>query len=206
MTSTEQQVFDFYKSKGLSNNAIYGIMGNIAVESEFKTNVTGDNGTSYGLFQWHNERWEGLKKFAQEKGTDISDLNTQLEYSWAELNSTEKKALNMLQNNKLTVRQYAEKFDKIYERSTGVHTEQRVKYAQEYYKGSSFFDRVASANDRMNQAYVQGEVITSDDNLISEVVRLVMLVLVCIACVIFFAMSIGAFDEIKKIGGAAHGK
>lgn len=206
MTSTEQQVFDFYKSKGLSNNAIYGIMGNIAVESGFKTDVTGDNGTSYGLFQWHNERWNGLKKFAQEKGTDISDINTQLEYSWHELNSTEKKALNMLQNNKLTVKQYAEKFDTMYERSTGAHTKQRVKYAQEYYKGSSFFDRVASANNRMNQAYVEGEVITSDNNLISEVVRLVMLVLVCIACVIFFAMSIGAFDEIKKIGGAARGK
>lgn len=206
MTSTEQQVFDFYKSKGLSNNAIYGIMGNIAVESGFKTDVTGDKGTSYGLFQWHNERWDGLKKFAKEKGTDISDLNTQLEYSWHELNSTEKKALKELQNNKNTVSQYAEKFDKLFERSNGSARSKRVEYAKGYYKGSSFFDKVAGANDRMNQAYVEGEVITSDNNLITEVVRLVMLVLVCIACVIFFAMSIGAFDEIKKIGGAAHGK
>ena len=206
MTSTEQQVFDFYKSKGLSNNAIYGIMGNIAVESGFNTTAVGDNGTSFGLFQWHDERWKGLKKFALEKGTDTADLQTQLEYSWHELNSTEKKALNELQNNKNTVSQYAEKFDKLFERSNGSARSKRVEYAKGYYKGSSFFDKMAGANDRMNQAYVEGEVITSDNSLISEVVRLVMLILVCIACVIFFAMSIGAFDEIKKIGGAAHGQ
>ena len=49
-------------------------------ESSFNLTVVGDNGTSYGLCQWHNSRWTNLKNYAASIGKDQSDLDSQLGY------------------------------------------------------------------------------------------------------------------------------
>ncbi len=51
------------KSSGFSNNGVAAILTNINAESSFNPNAIGDSGTSYGLCQWHNERWDNLKAF-----------------------------------------------------------------------------------------------------------------------------------------------
>lgn len=80
---------NFFQQKGLTFNQAAGIVGNLMHESGDKslnttTNI-GDKGSSYGIAQWHNERWNNLKKFAKARGTRESDFVTQLEFLWKEL-------------------------------------------------------------------------------------------------------------------------
>ena len=77
-------VWNYLKAKGLSDEAAAGVMGNIQAECNFRTTAVGDNGTSYGLIQWHNSRWTNLKNFCSEHGYDASSLQGQLEFLWYE--------------------------------------------------------------------------------------------------------------------------
>ena len=95
-TNKAQTAMNFFISKGLSKHAAAGIIGNLMVESNLKTNIKGDGGKAFGLAQWHPDRQIGLKALAKKFGTDVSDFNTQLEYIWQELNTTHKSALQHL--------------------------------------------------------------------------------------------------------------
>lgn len=67
------------KSMGFSGVAIAGIMGNMAQESGFRTEVlngTGDGGK--GLMQWTGGRRAELESFAKSKGMDSGSLKLQL--------------------------------------------------------------------------------------------------------------------------------
>ena len=63
--SNKQSVCLTLRANGISENGIIALMTNINHESSFDYNAYGDyeNGvpTSYGLCQWHNERWNNLK-------------------------------------------------------------------------------------------------------------------------------------------------
>lgn len=65
---------------GFSAAAAAGVVGNLVQESGLRTDAIGDNGTSGGLAQWHNERWDALKRFAAERGTAWTDLDTQIDF------------------------------------------------------------------------------------------------------------------------------
>lgn len=65
---------------GLNEAAACGVMANIQCESGFRPQVYGDNGTSYGICQWHNERFEELKNYCLAMGYDYSSLEGQLRY------------------------------------------------------------------------------------------------------------------------------
>lgn len=60
--NAEQSVCLSLKNSGFSDNGIAGILTNMNAESGFNPNALGDSGTSYGLCQWHNERWTRLKQ------------------------------------------------------------------------------------------------------------------------------------------------
>jgi len=49
------------KNSGFSDNSVVALMTNINHESGFRTDVLGDNGTSYGLCQWHLNRYDNLR-------------------------------------------------------------------------------------------------------------------------------------------------
>lgn len=50
-------MFEFLVSEfSIPPAAAAGIMSNLWTESQWNPNALGDNGTSYGLCQWHNER------------------------------------------------------------------------------------------------------------------------------------------------------
>lgn len=59
--SNKQSICLTLKSTGFSDNAVAALLTNIKHESSFNPNVLGDNGTSYGLCQWHEERYDNLK-------------------------------------------------------------------------------------------------------------------------------------------------
>lgn len=69
----------------LPYNSAIGVMANLYAESNFMPHAIGDGGTSYGLCQWHNERWERLVDFCNESGYDWQTAEGQLYFLKHEL-------------------------------------------------------------------------------------------------------------------------
>jgi len=69
-----------------------GIAGNIFVESSYNPKAIGDNGTSFGLAQWHKSRWQTLNYWCLDNKLDPNTMEAQLQYLTWELNNTEKRA------------------------------------------------------------------------------------------------------------------
>ena len=75
-------------SMGFTASAAAGVVGNLVQESGLRTDAIGDNGTSGGLAQWHNERLNALKRFATARGKKWTDLDTQLEFLAEEMRTS----------------------------------------------------------------------------------------------------------------------
>ncbi len=83
----ESQIYNFLiVDMGLSIAGACGALANIRCESGFDPNALGDSGTSYGICQWHNTRWDRLKEFCASYGYDWTTLEGQLYYLEYELN------------------------------------------------------------------------------------------------------------------------
>jgi murein DD-endopeptidase MepM/ murein hydrolase activator NlpD len=77
----------FLKGQGFSDNGAVGIVANLLGESGLRPNAVGDNGTSYGIAQWHAGRWDNLNKFAKSAGLDPSTIEAQSQFLLHELNN-----------------------------------------------------------------------------------------------------------------------
>lgn len=75
-------------SMGFTASAAAGVVGNLVQESGLRTDAIGDNGTSGGLAQWHNERLDALKRFAAACGKKWTDLDTQIEFLAEEMRTS----------------------------------------------------------------------------------------------------------------------
>ena len=108
-----------------------GIAGNLYVESGYKTGAIGDNGTSYGLAQWHKTRWERLNEFCESEGLDPSEAESQLIYLDWELRTREKRAYKELMKTD-TPYDSAFAFAKYFERPRRINPK-RMSKAEEIY-------------------------------------------------------------------------
>lgn len=79
------QVMSFFQSKGLPPHAAAALAGHAKQESSFNPGIKGDRGASLGLFQWQGGRRRALERFAAARGTSPTDLQTQLEFAWHEM-------------------------------------------------------------------------------------------------------------------------
>lgn len=68
------------EKRGMSKIQALAVIGNLMAESMLKDDVYGDNGTSYGIQQWHNERMDMLFKQARKKGHSEPTFQDQLEF------------------------------------------------------------------------------------------------------------------------------
>lgn len=75
-------------SMGFTASSAAGVVGNLVQESGLRTDAIGDNGTSGGLAQWHNERLDALKRFAAARGKEWTDLDTQIEFLAEEMRTS----------------------------------------------------------------------------------------------------------------------
>lgn len=106
---TDKEIWSYLRSKGLSEYAVAGIMGNIKAESAMRPNnvedrsgisdedytASVDNGTytrftsdayGYGFCQWtFGTRKRNLLSFAQSRGVSVGDPRMQLDFLVAEL-------------------------------------------------------------------------------------------------------------------------
>lgn len=131
------RAYNYFVQKGLTPAQASGLVGNLAQESglALNTRVEGfDKTGSYGIAQWLGNRKENLVKFATKQDKSHSDFNTQLDFVWHELNTSENKAFNKLKESK-TPEQAAQAISKYYERphKDYAHNEKRVKYANQFY-------------------------------------------------------------------------
>lgn len=87
-SNNAEKIWNYLKQNGYSDAAAAGIMANIHHESSFNTGASGDNGTSYGICQWHKGRKDNLFKKAKSMGKDPSDLGVQLSYLMDEMTTS----------------------------------------------------------------------------------------------------------------------
>lgn len=124
------KTINFFKNLGLTKEQSAGIAGNFHAESGFNTDALGDRGTSFGIAQWHKDRWDKLKEFAKERGVSENEFDTQLSFAWHELQTTENKALRALMKTK-TTKDAAKVFSDHYERPKKYNQARELK-AHEY--------------------------------------------------------------------------
>ena len=131
---TQATIWNFFKSKGFTDGIVAGIMGNLKMESNFNTSATNPSSGAFGLAQWLGGRKSSLRNYAASSGTSMSDLSTQLNFLWKELNGSEKRTLNWIKSNpNASASQMAAMFDKLFERSEGTHIPQRQSYANQIF-------------------------------------------------------------------------
>ena len=180
LDSKVRTIVQYLVGKGLNNAAACGICGNIKAESNFNTAAIGDNGTSFGICQWHASRGDAMKSMA---GQDWSNnLTGQLDYLWHELESSYSgvlSALKAVENPEEGCKQAADIFVRRFEIPANVDAQslKRQENALEYFKqitqivsssGSTFNsvnyanlsqsrkDAVRRAHEEIGKPYVWG--------------------------------------------------
>ena len=97
--AVERQVYEYLTGElKLSTAAACGVLANIEHESSFQPTIYGDKGTSFGLCQWHNERFTALRSFCSALGMDYRTVEGQLFYLKYELGTNYVNLLLTLQS------------------------------------------------------------------------------------------------------------
>jgi hypothetical protein len=129
-----QKGFNYFVSKGLSDVQSAGIIGNFMQESGMNPKADQAGGPGLGIAQWSNPgRWNNLEKAAATQGTNPSDLSTQLNFVWMELNGTApagdySAALSDLKNQ-TTVETATTSFELKYEAAGDPQMQNRIDFA-----------------------------------------------------------------------------
>lgn len=77
----QREAYEYFTNKrDMSKIQALAIIGNLMAESGLKDDIYGDNRTSYGIQQWHNERMDKLFKHAKKKGHSTPTFKDQLEF------------------------------------------------------------------------------------------------------------------------------
>ena len=158
----EKTIWNFLKSKGLTDYAVAGIMGNLYAESELKSNnlenyyesklamsdaeytAAVDDGSyanfihdkaGYGLAQWtYYTRKQALLNFARKQGASIGDLTMQLNFFWQELQGYSSLLSLMQDANDVDIATvlFLKDFERPADQSTAVQLK-RADFAQKFY-------------------------------------------------------------------------
>ena len=143
VTATVQEVYDYFKAKGLNSAAVTGILANIQAESSFRTGAIGDKGTSAGLVQWHAGRMKSMKEYV---GSDwATNVTGQLDYIWEELQTSYSSVLKTLRNVPDTAegaRQATSKWIKSYEIPQGYDDPNSAVYTTRLGYANGFYEQL----------------------------------------------------------------
>lgn len=81
VVNKQREAYEYFTNKrGMSKIQALAIIGDLMAESGLKDDIYGDNRTSYGIQQWHNERIDKLFKHAKKKGHSTPTFKDQLEF------------------------------------------------------------------------------------------------------------------------------
>ena len=117
-----------------------GVMGNLMRESGFRTSAMGDNNTSMGIAQWHNERMTNMKNYAASVGKAPTDLDAQLGYLKQELTTGYKDVYDSVKSAP-SVEYSVDKWVRGFERPANMDQEvlERLPYANTVFKDHDTF-------------------------------------------------------------------
>ncbi len=93
----QQQAFNFFVQKGLSETQSAAIVGNLEQESHLDPTITNSIG-AYGIAQWTpaSGRLPKLQAYAQQNNQSVSDFGLQLNFVWYELSGSMQNVLGDL--------------------------------------------------------------------------------------------------------------
>lgn len=96
--AVQSRIWQYFSAKGLQPHQIAALMGQAAVESSFDPRAVGDSGTSFGIFQHHAGRGQGLLN-AVGGMAGLGNIDAQLEFVWKELLTSENGILKRLMSS-----------------------------------------------------------------------------------------------------------
>jgi hypothetical protein len=131
--ANKKQIWDFLKSKGLSDTAAAGIMGNMEQESAFMPDAVNSLGCS-GIVQWCFGRNDQMRQWATENGRDWTCLGSQLDFMWHEVTETGESGVMDKLNAAKTPQEAADAWADGYERMKPDEKSGRADRAAEIYK------------------------------------------------------------------------
>ena len=133
-----EYIVDRLRKGGLTSTAAVSIVANLKAESNLDPSIKQyGGGPGRGLAQWEKGgRYDtdpiNLVKFAKRRGTDWSDLDTQIDFILYEMDKhPEYRRVKEMLNNADNVEDATLIFLKKYEKAGIPHTSKRVKYASE---------------------------------------------------------------------------
>lgn len=138
-SSIAEKIYNFGISKGCTPQASAGLVGNADCESSFDPKSVNNIGAS-GLFQWLDGRLNNLKSYASSSGKDWTDVDSQVNFMWKELNGADPTTLSILNKRVGGVDGYKKltspykagyEFGRAFER--GGHYEKRGKVSEKWY-------------------------------------------------------------------------
>lgn len=93
---TNPMVFaiSFFRSKGVPDYIIAGIVQNLMAESSLNPGASNPGEGAIGIAQWEGDRDDAMKSWVTAHGMDPSTLEGQLNYLWHEMNTSESGAWN----------------------------------------------------------------------------------------------------------------
>lgn len=157
----QEKVWNTLTGLGYSDVAVAGVLGNIHWESGgFDASAIESNGEGIGLIQWSGGRKQSLIAYANSKGVDWTDINTQIEFLVAEMTpgggANGYASYNFMDRNGYTREDWvnattpeeaAKAFCYTFERPGVPHIEERIYWANYYYE---YFTQ-QSSNDETNE-------------------------------------------------------
>ena len=133
-----EYIIDRLMNGGLTETAAIGIVANLKAESNLDPAIKQyGGGPGRGLAQWEKGgRYDtdpiNLSKFAKKKGTNWSDLDTQIDFILYEMERhPEYRRVKELLNQTDNVKNATLLFLRKYEKAGTPHTAKRLKYAEE---------------------------------------------------------------------------
>lgn len=120
-----KEVYDYLRTKGVDHEHAMGMLTNIMGESGFRPGVIGDDGTSGGLFQHHNERFAKMKSFV---GPDWQkDWKKQVDFALTEKETKDYLSTSYVSGKEATVG-FTKKFEK--PKDADAAARERLKYTE----------------------------------------------------------------------------
>lgn len=137
-TGQEGAIKDYLVSKGLTDIAAYGIMGNIGQESNFYSNSTNPTSGAYGLYQHYKTRKDELFAYAKKQNKHYSDAFVQTDFALQEMDSMGlKKLLNAAATPEEAAKIFHDKFERPEAGSLKARQDKAKKYAAKYMFGGN---------------------------------------------------------------------
>ena len=130
-SDNQQQAYNYFVQKGLTDYQAAGILGNLMQESHVDPTEVQPNGPGKGIAQWNDPgRWNGVENLATSEGVSPTTLGVQLDFMWQELNSSYAKALSDLKVTTNVV-DATQSFETDYEAAGTPDMQNRINYAQQ---------------------------------------------------------------------------